>query len=108
MLEMAPDSVLVYLSSWLVNSVNNAYRSPGHSLFQLLLSIKINLLEYLTSRRKALIIFHNDVPNSHVQTFLEFLVNALSKTSHSKSAKHTYKNHTASPENFLYLLLSNT
>ena len=31
-------------------------------------------------------IFQNYVPNSHVPDFLEFLINALSTTSHSKSA----------------------
>ena len=63
-------------SSKLVNSNTNAYHIPGHSLFQLLLSIKTNLLEYLTSN-KALVIIPNDAPNSHVLAFLEFLVNAL-------------------------------
>ena len=43
-----------------------------------------NLLKYLTSQ-KALMIFHNDAPNSHVPAFLEFLVTGLSTTSHSKS-----------------------
>ena len=57
---------------------------------------------------KALMIFHNDAPNSHVPAFLEFLVNALSTTSNSKSAKYTCKSHTASPGNSLYLLLINT
>ena len=50
-------------------------------------------------------IFQNYVPNSRVPVFLEFLVNVLSTTSHSKSAKYTCKNHIASPENFLYLFL---
>ena len=51
--------------------------------------------------------FHHDAPNSHVPGFLGFLVNALSATSHSESAKHACS-HTKSSENFLYLLLSNT
>ena len=66
-----------------------------------------NLLEYLISH-KALMIFHNKTPNSHVPVFLEFLVNALSTASHSKSPSKTYcKSHTQSPENSLYLLLNN-
>ena len=67
---------------------------------------KNNLLEYLPSH-KALIIFHNNSPNSNILAFLEFLVNALSTTSHSKSAKHTCKIHNGSPENCFYLLLNN-
>ena len=54
-------------------------------------------------------IFYNDAPNMHVSAFPEFLVNAPSKESNSKSAaKHICKSHTASPENPLYLLLNNT
>ena len=59
-------------------------------LFQLLLSIKANLLEYLTSH-KASIIFPDNAPNTHFPAFLEFLVNLLLATSHSKYVKHIYK-----------------
>ena len=45
--------------------------------------------EHLTSH-KNLMIFHNDVPNSHLPALLEFLVNALSTTTHSKSESQTY------------------
>ena len=44
--------------------------------------------EHLTSH-KNLMIFHNDAPNSHVPAFLEFLVNALSTTTHSKFKSQT-------------------
>ena len=67
----------------------------------------VRLLEYW-SIHKALIIFQNDVPNSHDPAILESLVKALSPTSHSKSAKHTCKSHAACTENSLYLLLINT
>ena len=52
--------------------------------------------------------FHNGDPNSNVATFIEFLVNALSKQQviANLQAEHTYKQHTASPENSLYLLLN--
>ena len=52
--------------------------------------------------------FDDDVPKSHVPDYLELLVNALSTTSHSESAKQTCKSHTACLENVLYLLLSDT
>ena len=45
--------------------------------------------EHLTSH-KNLMIFHNDVPNSHLPALLEFLVNALSTTTPSKSESQTY------------------
>ena len=53
------------------------------------LEISANFLEYLTSH-KALTIFHNNVPNSLVPAFLEFLINAYSTASHSKSASKAY------------------
>ena len=71
-------------SCQLVNSNTNAYHSSRDSLFQILLSIKTNLLEYLTTC-KTLMIFHNDAPNSPAPAFLEFFVNALSIPSHSIS-----------------------
>ena len=67
---MTPGSVTVYLVQ-LVNSNGNAYHSPGHALFQLLLAIKTNLLEYLTSP-KALMIFHNYAPNSLFVIYLKY------------------------------------
>ena len=73
-------------------------------MFQLLLLIKTNLLEYLIGH-KGLMIFHNDAPDSHAPAFLEFLANGPSTMSHSKSANHTCKSHTISPENSLCLLL---
>ena len=39
---------------------------------------------------EALMTFHNVAPNSHVPVFLEFLLNALSATSHSKSICKAY------------------
>ena len=65
--------------------------SPGHSLIQFLLSIKTSLLEYLTNY-KALMIFHNNVPNSHVPAFLGLLENVLLTTGHSKSENYTSVN----------------
>ena len=52
-------------------------------------------------------ISENDAPNSHVPAFVDFLINALSLTWHSQSAKHTCESHTAAPESSLYLLLIN-
>ena len=107
---MTHDSVsvyLIYLASQIPIHATALDTYPQPSLFQLLLPLKAKLSEYLTSH-KALMIFHNDAPNSHVTAFLELLVNALSATSHSKSAKHICKSHTASPEKSLYFLLSNT
>ena len=69
-------------------SNTNACHSSGYSLFQLLLSVKTSLLEYLASH-KAFMIFHYNAPNSHVPAFLQFLVNAFSATSHIRSAKYT-------------------
>ena len=53
---------------------------------------------------------HYDAPNSHVLAInlTEFLVHVLSIASYiiadSESAKHAWKGHTLSIENFLYLL----
>ena len=103
-------------SSQLVSSNTQCIPQPGHSLFQLPLSIKTKFLEYLTSH-KASMIFYNDAPNSLVPAFLEFFVNALSTASHQSICKQSIaicKSHTASQKNSLYrklvesLLLSNT
>ena len=45
--------------------------------------------EHLISH-KNLMIFHNDVRKSHRPALLEFLVNALSTTTHSKFESQTY------------------
>ena len=50
---------------------------------------KQKFLEKLASH-KALMVFHNDVPNSHIPAFLEYLVNALLTATHSKSASKSY------------------
>ena len=64
----------------------------------------------MMSYHKALINFYHDVPNSPVPgfVFLEFLVNALSPTSHSESAKRSYLySHTASAENSMFRISFN-
>ena len=83
-------------------SNTNVCQSSGNLLFQLLLPIKTNLLEQLTSY-KALMIFKNDAPNSYVPAFLQFFGQCSFNNKPSKSAQHN-----ASPEHSLYLLFSNT
>ena len=64
----------------------------------------------ISCSNKSLMNLHHDAPNSHVLAInlTEFLVHVLSIASYiiadSESAKHAWKGHTLSIENFLYLL----
>ena len=71
------------------------------------MSIETSLLDYFTGH-KALMIFHNYAPNGKAPAILELLVMLFQQVTVNQQAKNISKNHTASPENFLYWLLSNT
>lgn len=64
----------------------------------------------ISCSNKSLMNLHYDAPNSHVLAInlTEFLVHVLSIANYiiadSESAKHAWKGHTLSIENFLYLL----